>query len=211
MNGYIHSYKDAELIVHSVRLGLFKPTEKRLSKEERDSLSTGSIYCFVESEYGMKRWTDGRIWSPSKVFNEFLVYKEVPKHLSKSSLKKIPKEKRVKTKFSTSRSLEFFKKTISIPFDGKTYHIISYYQPMFDRRSISTFRFFLNIKTAFNRFKEISSDEYIEKIFQKNRERFMKKMGIESMSLRNIIAEIDRSELERLAASVIQFDLKLFR
>lgn len=76
------------LIVHGIRLGLIKPTTERPTMEERDSIRDGSIYCFRETEEGMKRWTDGKIWSPSKILGHFLLYKEVPRHLSKSALKK---------------------------------------------------------------------------------------------------------------------------
>lgn len=39
----------------------------------------GSVFVFVEGECGIRRWTDGKLWSPSRIFGHFLVYKQVSK------------------------------------------------------------------------------------------------------------------------------------
>jgi hypothetical protein len=36
-----------------------------------------SSYVFDETESGIKRWTDGRLWSPSRIIKDFLVYHEL--------------------------------------------------------------------------------------------------------------------------------------
>ncbi|KAF9969715.1 hypothetical protein BGZ73_007778 [Actinomortierella ambigua] len=45
----------------------------------------GAVFVFREDESGISRWTDGRIWSPSRISGNFLVYKEL--------LHKFPNEK----------------------------------------------------------------------------------------------------------------------
>lgn len=36
-------------------------------------LFSGAVFVFGEEESGMKRWTDGRLWSPSRISGNFLV------------------------------------------------------------------------------------------------------------------------------------------
>jgi hypothetical protein len=45
----------------------------------------GSVFVFDEGESGICRWTDGRIWSPSRICGNFLVYREL--------LRKVPSQK----------------------------------------------------------------------------------------------------------------------
>ncbi|KAG0030568.1 hypothetical protein BGZ82_007393 [Podila clonocystis] len=51
--------------------------EGKLSDIERQSVRSGSVYCFDEREAGMRRWTDGKSWSPSRVTGSFLTYREL--------------------------------------------------------------------------------------------------------------------------------------
>ncbi|KAG0251661.1 hypothetical protein DFQ27_008602 [Actinomortierella ambigua] len=37
----------------------------------------GAVFVFREDESGINRWTDGRVWSPSRISGNFLVYKEL--------------------------------------------------------------------------------------------------------------------------------------
>ncbi|KAF9190888.1 hypothetical protein BGZ50_009766 [Haplosporangium sp. Z 11] len=59
------------------RLGLTSRVHRRLSDIERQSVRSGSVYCFDEREAGMRRWTDGKSWSPSRVTGSFLTYREL--------------------------------------------------------------------------------------------------------------------------------------
>ncbi|KAG0283690.1 hypothetical protein BGZ97_008447, partial [Linnemannia gamsii] len=47
-------------------LGIISRVHRRLSDIERQSVRSGSVYCFDEREAGMRRWTDGKSWSPSR-------------------------------------------------------------------------------------------------------------------------------------------------
>lgn len=40
---------------------------------------SGSVFLFDEDESGIKRWTDGVFWSPSRILGNFLIYREVEK------------------------------------------------------------------------------------------------------------------------------------
>ncbi|KAG0372927.1 hypothetical protein BGX24_012393 [Mortierella sp. AD032] len=41
----------------------------------------GSVFVFDEQESGICRWTDGKIWSPSRISGNFLVYRELYRKL----------------------------------------------------------------------------------------------------------------------------------
>ncbi|KAF8984605.1 hypothetical protein BGZ46_007518 [Entomortierella lignicola] len=61
------------------------PTSNKVSKAvlPNPSLITpGSVFVFDEEESGICRWTDGRIWSPSRICGNFLVYRELFRKLS---------------------------------------------------------------------------------------------------------------------------------
>nr|CDI56277.1 conserved hypothetical protein [Melanopsichium pennsylvanicum 4] len=77
--GYVHSTRDALLIFEAVRRGQLPKITRRLRDEERKMIQSGTIFVFDEAESSIKRWTDGMIWSPSRILNNFLVYREVEK------------------------------------------------------------------------------------------------------------------------------------
>ncbi|GAC98910.1 cAMP-independent regulatory protein [Pseudozyma hubeiensis SY62] len=58
---------------------------RRLRDDERKQIASGTIFVFDEVESSIKRWTDGMIWSPSRILNNFLVYREVEKKDPKPS------------------------------------------------------------------------------------------------------------------------------
>ena len=42
-------------------------------------ITSGSVFVFDEDESGIKRWTDGFFWSPSRILGNFLLYRETDK------------------------------------------------------------------------------------------------------------------------------------
>ncbi|KAG0194213.1 hypothetical protein DFQ28_000932 [Apophysomyces sp. BC1034] len=42
-------------------------------------IQSGSVFVFDERESGIKRWTDGLVWSPSRILGNFLIYRELDK------------------------------------------------------------------------------------------------------------------------------------
>ncbi|KAF9141153.1 hypothetical protein BGX30_005367 [Mortierella sp. GBA39] len=75
--GLIKTPIDALIIFEACRQGLAARVHRRLSDIERQSVRSGSVYCFDEREAGMRRWTDGKSWSPSRVTGSFLTYREL--------------------------------------------------------------------------------------------------------------------------------------
>lgn len=76
-NGRIKSLKDALLVLEGARLGYLPKIKRRLNGLEREFIKPNCIFAWNETECGMKRWTDGKIWSASKVSGPFLIYKEL--------------------------------------------------------------------------------------------------------------------------------------
>ncbi|ORX87733.1 hypothetical protein K493DRAFT_385762 [Basidiobolus meristosporus CBS 931.73] len=76
-HGYIESVHDALLIFEACRLGYLSRVQRRLADKERRNIRSGSVFIWEEGESGIRRWTDGYIWSPSRVFGSFLTYREL--------------------------------------------------------------------------------------------------------------------------------------
>ncbi|KAJ6436548.1 hypothetical protein O9K51_10914 [Purpureocillium lavendulum] len=50
---------------------------RRLSDKERRQIRSGSVFVWDEREAGIRRWTDGKSWSRSRVSGSFLTYVEM--------------------------------------------------------------------------------------------------------------------------------------
>jgi hypothetical protein len=50
---------------------------RRLRDNERHLIRSGHVFVFDERESGIKRWTDGLLWSPSRILYNFLVYRQI--------------------------------------------------------------------------------------------------------------------------------------
>jgi hypothetical protein len=75
--GYIETTRDALLVFEACKRGIIPRITRRLQEKDRHLIKSGSIFCFDERESGIKRWTDGLIWSPSRILGNFLVYREL--------------------------------------------------------------------------------------------------------------------------------------
>lgn len=169
-HGYIETTQDVLLIFEGCRRGLLPRICRRLQERERNLIRSGSIFVFDEREsgnhksqgrnteslLGIKRWTDGRVWSPSRILGNFLIYRELDKkiagdrRLSSSSGGggssnnntgrsfsldgSIDRQKEKQLIGSLSDSYKFkedglIKKTMSISVNGVAQHLISYYNP----------------------------------------------------------------------------------
>ncbi|KAI4204708.1 MAG: hypothetical protein LQ350_001023 [Teloschistes chrysophthalmus] len=76
-NGHVRAPADAIILFEACRLGLLPRVQRRLSEKERQSIKSGSVFVWDEREAGMRRWTDGKSWSASRVSGSFLTYREM--------------------------------------------------------------------------------------------------------------------------------------
>ncbi|KAG9119456.1 hypothetical protein FRC07_005507 [Ceratobasidium sp. 392] len=82
---FIETTEDALLILEAARRGLIPRVTRRLVDRERRMITSGSVFVFDEDESGIKRWTDGLLWSPSRILGNFLLYRETDKKASSSN------------------------------------------------------------------------------------------------------------------------------
>ncbi|WVN90107.1 uncharacterized protein L203_105342 [Cryptococcus depauperatus CBS 7841] len=83
--GYIETTFDALLVFEAARRGMIPRVTRRLIERERGMVQSGAVFVFDEHESGIKRWTDGLVWSPSRILGNFLVYRETDKKATKGS------------------------------------------------------------------------------------------------------------------------------
>lgn len=75
--GPIETTADAMCVFELCRQGRLGRVRRRLHDRERRLIRNGSVFVFDEQESGIRRWTDGRLWSPSRILGNFLVYREL--------------------------------------------------------------------------------------------------------------------------------------
>lgn len=72
--GVVENTIHALRLVHAARQGVIPRIVRRLNdSERRDMIRSGAVFVFSVEESGIKRWTDGRLWSPSRIVGNFLV------------------------------------------------------------------------------------------------------------------------------------------
>ncbi|KAI9374315.1 Gti1/Pac2 family-domain-containing protein [Aspergillus egyptiacus] len=76
-HGHVRTPADAIILFEACRIGLLPRVQRRLSEKERQLIQSGSVFVWDEREAGMRRWTDGKSWSASRVSGSFLTYREM--------------------------------------------------------------------------------------------------------------------------------------
>ncbi|KAF7966585.1 hypothetical protein HWV62_37819 [Athelia sp. TMB] len=77
-HGAVDNTVDALRLVAAARRGVIPRVLRRLNDVERRALVvSGAVFVFAVGESRIKRWTDGRVWSPSRIDGNFLVYREL--------------------------------------------------------------------------------------------------------------------------------------
>ncbi|KAI8381116.1 Gti1/Pac2 family-domain-containing protein [Radiomyces spectabilis] len=150
-HGYIETTQDCLLVFEACRRCLLPKISRRLQEKERKLVRSGSVFVFDEKESGIKRWTDGLVWSPSRILGNFLIYRELDKRKEKrkNSLIEIGKARQRSNSAdygpldrsrerqlvgSLSEAYNFkddglIKKTMSLVVNGSHLHLVSYYHP----------------------------------------------------------------------------------
>ncbi|KAF9106103.1 hypothetical protein BGX27_009319 [Mortierella sp. AM989] len=147
-HGYAETTHDTLIIFEACRRGLLPRICRRLQERERRIVKSGSVFVFDERESGIKRWTDGLVWSPSRILGNFLIYREIDKRncgkkdTSPTDCSSRPNSSDVELSIekykeralvgSLTNSNRFkknglIKKTMSIVVNGVPQHMISYY------------------------------------------------------------------------------------
>ncbi|KAL9550471.1 hypothetical protein MBANPS3_004715 [Mucor bainieri] len=90
-HGYIETTQDSLLVFEACRRNILPKVSRRLQERERKMVRSGSVFVFDEKDSGIKRWTDGLVWSPSRILGNFLIYRELDKKPSASQKQQIRK------------------------------------------------------------------------------------------------------------------------
>lgn len=96
--GFIQTTTDALLLFQATISGVLTPVSRRPHDRERaDLIKSGHVFVFNEQDSGIKRWTDGIAWSPSRILGNFLVYRELEKPFPPGEKKRTAKRARRKS------------------------------------------------------------------------------------------------------------------
>ncbi|KAL1922197.1 uncharacterized protein VTP21DRAFT_9736 [Calcarisporiella thermophila] len=129
-HGHIKTRQDALLVFEACRLGVLQRQHRRLAEKERSAVRSGAVFVWDEKEAGMRRWTDGKHWSPSRVHGSFLSYRELDskRSLLASSDPSQPDDKHYQSQQTSFKSDGLIKQSYSITTaDQRRLHLICYY------------------------------------------------------------------------------------
>ena len=94
-HGFVHNSMDGLVLFEACLSGKLHHVPRRPHDRERTSLiKSGSIFIYEENASGIKRWTDGVAWSPSRILGNFLIYRELEKPFPPGEKKRAMKRKR---------------------------------------------------------------------------------------------------------------------
>lgn len=150
----MHETRDALLLIEAARRRLVPTLTRRpVDKERPHLILSGNVFVYQEAESGIKRWTDGKNWSPSRIIGNTLIYRELEQGFPPGEKKKAMKRKRLHEDAgyrnrtdglnlddpeerlfvgSLQDSYAFkpgglIKKTCTVKARGEKWHLISYY------------------------------------------------------------------------------------
>lgn len=82
--GYVDNTFNALRLFEACLTGRLHDIQRRpLEKERNQLVCSGCVFIYDEKKSGIKRWTDGVHWSPSRILGNFLIYCELPKPATK--------------------------------------------------------------------------------------------------------------------------------
>ncbi|EMC97388.1 hypothetical protein BAUCODRAFT_50943, partial [Baudoinia panamericana UAMH 10762] len=95
-HGFVHNSMDGLMLFEACLSGKLHHVPRRPHDRERAQLiKSGSIFIYEENASGIKRWTDGVAWSPSRILGNFLIYRELEKPFPPGEKKRAMKRKRM--------------------------------------------------------------------------------------------------------------------
>ncbi|KAL2754688.1 hypothetical protein ACRALDRAFT_1032816, partial [Sodiomyces alcalophilus JCM 7366] len=76
--GHVATTLDALVLFEACLSGMLQHVPRRPHDRERqDLIRSGNIFIYEEHTSGIKRWTDGVSWSPSRILGNHLLYREL--------------------------------------------------------------------------------------------------------------------------------------
>lgn len=94
-HGFVQNSMDGLILFEACLSGKLHHVPRRPHDRERSQLiKSGNIFIYEENASGIKRWTDGVAWSPSRILGNFLIYRELDKPFPPGEKKRAIKRKR---------------------------------------------------------------------------------------------------------------------
>jgi Gti1/Pac2 family transcription factor len=94
-HGFVHTTHDVLMILEACLSARLSHIPRRPHDRERASLiASGNVFVYEENASGIKRWTDGMTWSPSRIMGNFLVYRELNPNNYPSGEKKVARKRK---------------------------------------------------------------------------------------------------------------------
>ncbi|KAF3925002.1 hypothetical protein AA313_de0202661 [Arthrobotrys entomopaga] len=99
-NVFCQTNEDALMIVELIlQRQLFTVQRRAQDRERASAVQSGNVFVFEHTDTGIKRWTDGVHWSPSRILGNFLLYRELsrpfpPGQKKRAQRKNAPKARR---------------------------------------------------------------------------------------------------------------------
>jgi hypothetical protein len=110
--GYISTTLDALILFEACLSGHTCHVPRRPHDRERqDMIKSGHVFVYEEHSSGIKRWTDGAHWSPSRILGNFLIYREMNEAFAPGEKKRAMRNRKsptrgvVKSNSSSSNSM----------------------------------------------------------------------------------------------------------
>lgn len=90
--GFVPTTFDALILFEGCLRGRIHHVSRRPQERERGGvIRSGNIFIYEENASGIKRWTDGVSWSPSRILSNFLIYRQLEKAFPPGEKKKAKK------------------------------------------------------------------------------------------------------------------------
>jgi Gti1/Pac2 family transcription factor len=91
--GFIGSTYDALILFEACLSGRIAHVARRPHDRERETvIKSGRVFIYEEHSSGIKRWTDGISWSPSRILGNFLIYRQLVRAFGPGEKKKAIKK-----------------------------------------------------------------------------------------------------------------------
>ncbi|KIK62573.1 hypothetical protein GYMLUDRAFT_242725 [Collybiopsis luxurians FD-317 M1] len=117
-------------LIYAAQQGVIpRITHRSDDAERRSMIESGAVFIFSGEVIGIKRWTDGLLWSSPVIIGDFLVYRE---RASDRESHEKPNTENIRNSKLQRRNYQgtpdgFIKKTITVTIEGSDFHLISYY------------------------------------------------------------------------------------
>lgn len=142
--GFVATASDAAVLLEASMQGYLLRVSCRPSLYDKVAVAqSGNVFIFEEKESKIRRWTDGIKWSPSRMLDGFMLYRELDGEQITSGHNKrlVPSHQRTSASVTQIESelygslIESYafkhnglmKKTIGVKFAGSEWRLVSYY------------------------------------------------------------------------------------